>query len=61
MQNISFNSDFICKCQTAASDLNDPTYTFIYDLVNTSDGPKYNTVDVNDTNFEKITIHWNFK
>ena len=49
MQNISFNSDFICKCQTTASDLNDPTYTFIYDLVNTSDRPKYNTVDVNDT------------
>ena len=33
----------------------------IYDSVNTSDKPEYNTVDVTDTNLEKITIQSNFK
>ena len=61
IQNISFNSNFNCKCQTTVSDPNDPTYTLIYDSVNTSDRPEYKTVDVADANLEKITIQSNFK
>ena len=61
IQNISFNSNFNCKCQTTVSDPNDPTCTLIYDSVNTSDRPEYNTVDMTDTNLEKITIQPNFK
>ena len=34
------------------SDSNDPTYTLIYDSVNTGDKPEYNIVDVNDANLE---------
>ena len=37
------------------------TYTLIYDSVNTSDRPEYKTVDVTDTNLEKITTQSNFK
>ena len=35
-----FPFNFHCKCQTTVSDPNDPTYTLIYDLVNTSDKPE---------------------
>ena len=58
-QNISFNSTINCKCQTTVSDPNDPT--LICDSVNTSDRPQYNTIDVTDTNLEKMTIQSNFK
>ena len=61
IQNISFNSNFNCKCQTTVSDPNDSTYTLIYASVNASDRPEYNTVDVTDTKLEKITIKSNFK
>ena len=39
IQNISFNTNFNCKCQTTVSDPHDPIYTLIYDSVNTSDRP----------------------
>lgn len=56
-----FSLNFHCKCQTTVSDPNDPTYTLIYDLVNTSDKPEYSIIDVNDINLKKITIQSNFK
>ena len=37
------------------SDSNDPTYTLIYDSVNTGDKPEYNIVDANDANLEGRT------
>ena len=52
IQNISFNSNFNCKCRTTVFNPNDPTYTLICDSVNTSDRPEYSTVDVTDTNLE---------
>ena len=61
IQDTHFNCNFNCKYQTTISDPDDPTYTLIFDSVNTSDRPKYITVDVNDTNLEKITIQSNFK
>ena len=47
--------------QTTVSDPNDPPYILIYDSVKTGERPEYNTVDVSDTNLEKMTIHSNFK
>ena len=60
MQNISFNSNFNCKCQKAVSDPNDPTCTLMYDFVNTGDRLEYNAVDVNDAKLDKVTIQSNF-
>ena len=60
-KHISFDSNFNCKCQTTVSDPNNPTYTLIYESVNTSERPEYNYVDVTDINLEKTTILSNFK
>ena len=57
LQNIFFNSNFNHKSQTTASDPNNSIYTLIYDSLNSSDRPVYNTVDVTDTTLEKITIY----
>ena len=38
-----------------------PTYTLIYDSVNASNRPEYNTLDVTGTNLKKMTIQSNFK